>query len=441
MNNPLTLYELNTLVRAVIEQTLDDCYWITAELSECRTNRGHCYLEFVQKQKCGNAIVAKARGQIWAGRWSLLRPYFERTTGQILSAGMSILAKVEVTFHEAYGYSLNVIDIDPSYTLGDIARRRQEIMRQLRQEGIAEMNKELPLPRLLQRIAIISTETAAGYQDFCRSLMDNAYNLTFHTRLFPAVMQGERVEDSIIAALNRIAAEAEEWDAVVIIRGGGATSDLHGFDSLALAENIAQFPLPVITGIGHERDDTVIDLVAHTRVKTPTAAAEFLVQHQKAEYDTLTVLAEALQSLSVNTLKEHQNRLDRIAELLPSHCHLTCQRAENRLERLASSIASTLRLRLQSEAERNRRLTDQLRFALQQTLTHEVQRLTLTEERIKSADPKYLLKLGYSITRLNGKAVTDPRILNPGDVITTTLAHGTITSTITPSQSNELTTP
>lgn len=437
MNKPLTLYELNTLVRAVIEQTLDDCYWITAELSECRTNRGHCYLEFVQKQECGNAIVAKARGQIWAGRWSLLRPYFERTTGQILSAGMSILAKVEVTFHEAYGYSLNVIDIDPSYTLGDIARRRQEIMRQLRQEGIAEMNKELPLPRLLQRIAIISTETAAGYQDFCRSLVDNAYNLTFHTRLFPAVMQGERVEESIIAALNRIAAEAEEWDAVVIIRGGGATSDLHGFDSLALAENIAQFSLPIITGIGHERDDTVIDLVAHTRVKTPTAAAEFLVQHQKAEYDTLSMLAEALQSLSVNTLKEHQNRLDRIAELLPSHCHLTCQRAENRLERLASGIASTLRLRLQSEAERSRRLTDQLRFALQQTLTHEEQRLTLTEERIKSADPKYLLKLGYSITRLNGKAVTDPRILNPGDVITTTLAHGTITSTIATSQSNE----
>ena len=263
----LTLYELNGLVRETLELTLSDAYWVKAEISELRVNR-HCYMELVQKDARGNGIVAKARAQVWANVWAFIRPMFEQTTGQALAAGMQVLVKVEVTFHELYGYSLNVTDIDPAYTLGDIAQRRLEILQQLKDEGIDTMNKELPLPRLLQRIAVISSASAAGYGDFCNQLNNNQRGLAFKTELFAAAMQGNEVENSVIAALNRIAERVDEWDVVVIIRGGGATSDLQGFDSLLLAENVAQFPLPVITGIGHERDDTVIDMISHTRVKT-----------------------------------------------------------------------------------------------------------------------------------------------------------------------------
>ena len=273
----LSLYELNLRVRSVLEDTLCEPVWIQAELSSVSTRGPHCYVEFVQKAEGGNTFIAKAKGQIWANKWVLIRPYFEQTTGQPLSAGMQVMVQVEVTFHEVYGYSLNVLDINPTYTLGDIARRRQEILRQLEEEGVINLNKELELPVPVQRIAVISSESAAGWGDFQNQLLQNEYGLAFTVQLFPAVMQGERVEPTIIEALNQIAAEMDRWDVVVIIRGGGATSDLTGFDTLALAENVAQFPLPVITGIGHERDDTVLDIVSHTRVKTPTAAAEFLI--------------------------------------------------------------------------------------------------------------------------------------------------------------------
>ena len=304
----LSLYELNSIVRSRIESLSAETYWVKAELSELRVSRGHCYMEFVQKAEAGNGLVAKARGQVWANRWGLLKTYFEKTTGQALSAGMQVLVSVEPTFHELYGFSLNVIDIDPTFTLGDIARRRMEIIRQLKEEGVAEMNKELPLPRLLQRIAVISSATAAGYGDFSDQLQSNQYGLHFLTRLFPATMQGDGVEQSIISALNAIASDMDSWDIVVIIRGGGSTSDLSGFDTLALAENVAQFPLPVITGIGHERDDTVIDMVAHTRVKTPTAAAEFLIHHQARELAAVEEFAERIASLSMLQLHREQVR-------------------------------------------------------------------------------------------------------------------------------------
>ena len=272
-NEALTLYELNGLVRQTLELTLDEAYWVQAEVSELRVNR-HCYMELVQKEARGNGIMAKARAQVWANRWAFLKPMFENTTGQRLAAGMQVLVQVEVTFHELYGYSLNIIDIDPTYTLGDIARRRQEILQQLHREGIDQMNKELPLPRLMQRIAVISSASAAGYGDFCNQLTNNKRGLAFKTELFPAIMQGNDVESSIIKALNRIAERMDEWDVVVIIRGGGATSDLQGFDSLLLAENVAQFPLPIITGIGHERDDTVIDLASAPQRNHPSETAD-----------------------------------------------------------------------------------------------------------------------------------------------------------------------
>ena len=264
------------MVRRSLQTCFPDALWVQAELSDVRANAsGHCYLEFVQKDASGNSLVAKARGIIWAGTFARLKPYFERETGQAFVSGIKVLVKVTVGFHELYGYSLTVTDIDPTYTLGDMARRRREILERLKQEGVLTLNKELELPELAQRIAVISSPTAAGYGDFCKQLRDNAFGFVFYPCLFPAVMQGDKVEASVISALNRIYEKFDRWDAVVIIRGGGATSDLSGFDTYDLAVNCAQFPLPVITGIGHERDDTVIDMVAHTRVKTPTAAAEF----------------------------------------------------------------------------------------------------------------------------------------------------------------------
>ena len=404
----LSLYELNSIVRSRIESLSAETYWVKAELSELRVSRGHCYMEFVQKAEAGNGLVAKARGQVWANRWGLLKAYFEKTTGQALSAGMQVLVSVEPTFHELYGFSLNVIDIDPTFTLGDIARRRMEIIRQLKEEGVAEMNKELPLPRLLQRIAVISSATAAGYGDFSDQLQNNQYGLYFLTRLFPATMQGDGVEQSIISALNAIASDMDSWDIVVIIRGGGSTSDLSGFDTLALAENVAQFPLPVITGIGHERDDTVIDMVAHTRVKTPTAAAEFLIHHQAQELAAVEEFAERIASLSMLQLHREQVRQQNITAKLPTLLSLVCARENNRIGMLWQRLTSACTTRFMKEQHRIERISD----------------------KMQSADPEHVLRLGYSITRINGKAVTDASSINPGDIITTSLANGEVMSEV-----------
>ncbi len=426
----LTLYELNNLVRSCIEQLLPETYWVKAELSEVRTSRGHCYLELVQKSQRGDSLIAKSRAQIWAGTWAMIQPYFERTTGQRLSAGMQVLLCVEATFHELYGYSLNVTDIDPTFTLGDIARRRQEILRQLERDGVLTMNKELPMPRLLQRIAVISSATAAGYGDFSRQLEDNRRRLHFHTRLFPAIMQGDGVERSIISALNEIAQNLDDWDAVVIIRGGGSTSDLSGFDTLALAENVAQFPLPIITGIGHERDDTVLDLISHTRVKTPTAAAEFLIQHQSQELDTVESLAERIVAATQRTLHDERIRQQHITAKLPSLFSIFRLREENRIQRLTSDTSAAIQRRITAQRHSLQITEQRLTSALTSSLvaaTHRIQRI---EDTLRTSNPAHILRLGYSITRIGGKAVTDATQLQSGDRITTTLHNGEVESVV-----------
>ena len=269
----LTLYELNNLVRGVIEATLDRPYWVEAELSEAREVRGHCYMELVQKDEYSATPVARASAKCWHNVWMRLKPRFEQVTGQTLHAGMKVLLLVTANFHEAYGFSWIVQDIDPTYTMGDMARKRQEIIRQLKEEGVFDLQRQLQLPLFAQHIAVISSEQAAGFGDFCNQLDNNDYGFYFSYTLFPAVMQGEQVESSIIRALNDIFDQADDFDAVVIIRGGGATADMSGFDTLALAENVANFPLPIITGIGHERDESILDMISFQRVKTPTAAA------------------------------------------------------------------------------------------------------------------------------------------------------------------------
>ena len=410
MMEAISLYELNHYIRQSLRAALPDAYWVQAELSEVReAYNGHCYIELVQKAEQGNTYIAKARGTIWANIYKMLKPYFENATGQRFTAGIKVLVQVSVDFHEQYGLSLTVYDIDPTYTLGDMARRRREILMQLEAEGVLTLNKELPMPLLPQRVAVISAAGAAGYGDFCDQLLSNPYGFVFYPRLFPAVMQGDRVESSIIAALDDIAAESERWDVVVIIRGGGATSDLSGFDTYLLAANCAQFPLPIITGIGHERDDTVLDVVAHTRVKTPTAAAEYLIARLVDAAEMLNQLVDTLSVSVTQRMHREENRLTQLAARLPSLFSLVNTRQQHRIEQLEQ----------------------RMRTALQQTLVKQSHRLELMEKIIQSASPQLILQRGYTITRCDGKVVRDAATLAKGSILTTEFADGKVKSEVT----------
>ena len=385
--------------------------------------------------------LAKASARCWASKWMLVRPYFERTTGQRLHAGMKVLLKVYAQFHEAYGFSWIVTDIDPTYTLGDMARKRQEIIRQLKEEGVFDLQKELQLPLFCQRIAVISSETAAGYGDFCNQLADNPYGFKFETQLFPAIMQGEGVEQSIIDALGRIFSEYSDYsehsdysdcpfDCVVIIRGGGATSDMSGFDTLALAENVANFPLPIITGIGHDRDESILDMVSHTRVKTPTAAAAFLIDHLKTIMDILNDSQEQIVRLAQQKLTYYKSQFSAIAEVLPRLFSNVKVRQEARLDALNNRLILSSGNRLSALNSRLSTLAEHLPILLDRRLMAEKHRLQLIEEKAKSLDPALLLSRGYSITMKDGKIVRDPQTLRHGDEIETRLEKGTIKSIV-----------
>ena len=381
-------------------------YWVEAELSECRELRGHCYMELIEKDEQTATPIAKASAKCWASKWILVRPYFERTTGQRLVAGMKVLLKVYPQFHEAFGFSWIVTDIDPTYTLGDMARKRQEIIRQLKEEGVFDLQKELTLPLFCQRIAVISSETAAGYGDFCNQLTDNPYGFQFQTQLFPAIMQGESIEQSIINALERI--YDQPFDCVVIIRGGGATSDMSGFDTLALAEHVANFPLPIITGIGHDRDESILDMVSHTRVKTPTAAAALLIDHLKEVLDTVNNAQNSITRLVQQKLSTLSTQLSSVSEAIPRLFSIVKTRQEAKIDALQQRLPMLIERRFLAENHR----------------------LQLMEEKLKALDPQLLLKRGYSITLHKGRAVKDATTLKAGDEIETRLAQGLIHSIV-----------
>lgn len=404
----MTLLELNGMVRTTLERGMRDEYWVEAELAEARETRGHCYMELVQKDSLSNTPVAKASAKCWKQTWMLMQPYFERATGQPLRAGMKVLLRVYPNFHETYGFSWIVTDIDPTFTVGDLARRRQEIIAALKAQGIFDMNRQLELPMFAQRIAVISSQTAAGYGDFCNQLNDNPYGFRFQTTLFPAVMQGEGVEQSVIAALERIYEEVDNYDCVVIIRGGGATSDMSGFDTLALAENVAQFPLPVITGIGHDRDESVLDMVACIRVKTPTAAAAYLVSHLLKVSDLIDNMNERMVRCATMRIEMQKMRLARLSERLPSVFSLVKVKREAHLDALNSRLITSVR----------------------QFFDRQTHRLDMLGQRAAALDPKLLLSRGYSITIHNGKAVRDKDTLKPGDEIETIFEKGTVKSIV-----------
>ena len=404
----LTLVELNGLVRDAIENALPEEYWVEAELSECREHGGHCYMELIEKDEHSATPVARASAKCWRQTWVMVKPYFERTTGQQLRAGMKVLLRVYAQFHEAYGFSWIVSDIDPTYTLGDMARKRQEIIRQLKEEGVFDLQRELRIPTFAKRIAVISAEHAAGYGDFCRQLEDNDYGFKFDVTLFPAIMQGEQVEASVVDALNEIYQRISDFDVVCILRGGGATADLSGFDTLALAENVAQFPLPIITGIGHERDESILDMISNTRVKTPTAAAALLTDNLLRVLERLDDASQRLSYAVNQRINSQKTRMATLTTLIPT---------------LALRIVSDQRHRIETTENR-------LPIAIERRLTNQKHLLESLSLKLQGFDPQLLLSRGYSITLKDGRAVRDPQQLKPGDEIETRVEKGTIRSVV-----------
>ena len=434
MRQTLTLYELNSLVRQTIETVMPHAYWVEAELSEVREVRGHCYMELVQKDLRGNTPVARASAKCWKNTWMSVRPRFERTTGQTLHEGMKVLLQVYAQFHEAYGFSWIVSDIDPTFTLGDMARRRQEIIKQLKEEGVFDLNKQLALPLFAQHIAVISAANAAGYGDFVDQLEHNDYGFSFQATLFPAIMQGEQVEQSIIAALNAIdeASLSQPFDCVVVIRGGGAVADMSGFDTLLLAENVANFPLPIITGIGHDRDECILDMVSHTRVKTPTAAAAFLVSNLKATSERILLAQESILRMVTQRMEREKLRIASLSERIPALFSLVKTEQQRRIEQLQNRLLTAVQRKQLNSETHLQLLVSRLSPLATQTLMRERHRLELLSQRVAACDPQLLLRRGYSITTLNGRVVHDATQLKAGDELVTRFEKGSVRSEVKP---------
>jgi len=407
--NSISLSELTDRIQETIRTNFDTPQWIRAEISELRENQnGHCYLEFVEKDEYSDNLLAKTKAIVWSSTYRMLKPYFESSTGETLRAGLKVLVAVTVEFNGVYGFSLNVRDIDPTFTIGELAARRIKIIRQLEADGIADMNKQLELSPRPQRLAIISSATAAGYDDFMNQLHSDSHHFAFYTRLFPAVMQGEQAEASIIAALDKIFTHSELFDAVVIIRGGGATTDLACFDSYELALNCAQFPLPVISGIGHQRDVSILDMVAHTSLKTPTAVAEFLIQQLAiAESELLDVFTD-------------------IANVFKNRLYLENQALNNIQWKIKQTLQSKLTTkRIEIEKQKSR-----LRNSVRNLVANQKNKLLLLTRSVEIHSPAYLLKHGYSITTLNGKRISSITEMKKGDTIRTYLHDGDFESNV-----------
>lgn len=397
-----SLLELNEQIKRSIKNAFSGGVWVQAEINELRENaNGICYLELTEKGE-SDYIVAKQSAIIWASTYRKLKPYFESTTGIALQNGIKILVRCSIEFHEVYGMSLYINDIEPSYTVGDLALRRAKIIEQLRSEGILEMNKELILSDVPQRIAIISSPTAAGYGDFRSQIEKNVFGFKFYTKLFPATMQGQQVENSIIGALDKIYEQIDFFDVVVIIRGGGATSDLSAFDNYNLAAHVAQFPLPIISGIGHQRDSSIVDLVAFRQENTPTAVAEFLIKTINESFSE----AEFFFNRIVDTIKQRFQNEKINVEMLSQKMFFN---AKNGIS-LANDFLNILQIKIKNSAENN--------------LNNEKHQLKQTEEFIKWNNPQTIINKGFSLTLKDGKIVKSAKQLQKGDLITTLLSDG-----------------
>ena len=470
-----TLSELQGQVKTSLEETFSLPIWVIAEISEMTVNRsGHCYLDLVETGQGTDTVIARCRATIWSYTFRMLKPYFETTTGQVFTEGLKVLLQAKVEYHEVYGFSLNIRDIDPVYTLGDMARQRREIIRRLEEDGVLEMNRELELPLVPQRIAVISSPTAAGLQDFLDQLHNNPHKFVFYTKLFPAVMQGGEAPRSIINALDLIYEYEDLFDAVVIIRGGGAQLDLVCFDQYELAFHVAQFPLPVITGIGHEKDDTVIDLVAHTRMKTPTAVAEFLISGALRFSQELKELEKHFTELVTDQLEDNKVRLNDAADQLNQLVNQMIVAQQNRLNIARIQLANRSEAFLKNQQSELKQLTigaknrtnrfvsrqnqlldqsgNKLKFVFRENVLKsknlinqfqhlvkiramdqiriEKKNLISIQEKLRLVDPQNILKRGYSLTMMNGKIVKSVNQVSKGDLLETRLSDGKVESKV-----------
>ena len=379
-----SLKELCDWIQEIVENDLPNRYWVCAEIASMSV-RGHCYMELVEKAENG-ILAAKVRATCWSNVYHLLSAYFLQETGQSLHTGLQVMLEVSVEYHAVYGLSLNVWNIDPTYTLGDLAKQRQASIQQLTEDGVMDLQKALQIPSLPRRVAVISSADAAGYGDFCDQLKHNRFGFKFHVQLYPAVVQGDTAARSVVQALNSIAALEEEWDVVVIIRGGGASTDMSCFDDYNLASHCAQFPLPIIAGIGHTRDVSVVDMVVHTSVKTPTAAAEWLIERVAEQVERVGSLMLRLQRTTQNAVSREKNRL-----LL---------------------------------------YEQQIFNAVRGKAVRERGKLDLWMKTIELHSPERIFKMGYSLTMVNGKLVRSQSEVNEGDVLETHLHDGVIQSVV-----------
>ena len=430
MENALTLYDLNSLVVELIDKVMPSSYWVEAEIADARESKGHLYLELIEKDESTNIPIARASAKCWRSSWLMIGPHFERVAGIKLRAGLQIMIQVHAQFHAQYGFSWIIDDINPEYTMGSMARKRNEIIAQLKSEGVFELQRELCLPLFAQRIAVISSASAAGYGDFCNQLQHNEYGFRFQMQLFQAFMQGEQVEQSIVAALNLISTKEDDFDCVVIIRGGGATADLSGFDTLVLAENVANFPLPVITGIGHERDESILDMVAHTRVKTPTAAAAFLIDHLAATLNRIEQAQISIQRMVEHRIQHEKLHLQQLSTHIPILFSMVKNRENARLDDYWHALLQRVMLHLQQSKMRVELLSNKVIPATTNKLMAEQHKLQLLEQRVDGVNPERMLRLGYSLTYKNGYVLRNVNEVKAGDEITTRLEGGIITSVV-----------
>ncbi|MGN0213658.1 MAG: exodeoxyribonuclease VII large subunit [Muribaculaceae bacterium] len=425
----ITLHSYLSRLKGVImaESTLQR-QWVIAEISDLKLSR-HCYMQLLEKDANGNTI-ATARATIWQSAYFFVNGKFESATGQRLSNGMKVLVCLSANMSEQYGLSLNITDIAPEFTLGDMQRLRREIIERLTKEGIIDLNKELSIPDKPQRIAVISAAGAAGYGDFCNQLINNKSGIQFYTCLFAATMQGKDTAPTIIDSLKRINANRHLFDVVVIIRGGGATTDLNSFDNYELAKQVALCQLPVITGIGHERDTTVLDYVASQPVKTPTAAAEFIIDLCSKCLQKITDMQTAIVNTATALLREEKLHIDFLSNQLSPLSQSIISRENMRLSKMLAVIPATLTGKLSAESIRITNLRQMLTAALQQRLNNEQQRLSSLSDKIELLSPQNILNRGYSITTFNGHAVTDATQLKPGNQLVTRLKSGEVSSTV-----------
>lgn len=451
--SPLTLRQFNLLLRDAIASHPElRMRWVTAELSDVRMSGGHCYLVLIEKDSQGRTVAAM-RANIWRNVYGQIAAKFRSATGAEFRSGIKLMLRGSATFHEQFGTSFNVVDIDPSYTLGDMERIRREILAKLAAEGVLNNNKQLEMPIAPQRIAVISAPGAAGYGDFMNQLENNSSGIVFYTHIFESIMQGERVPASVMAALAQIEMTIDLWDCVVIIRGGGSTSDLNGFDNLELARAVATFPLPIIVGIGHERDRTVLDEIANVRVKTPTAAAEWLLQqatdmysrvdelvHSIVNYATALLAGSARQLSSIETmlhtsaqrrLSEARSRIDALEKILPSLTSTAINKSRMKLDNITGLMRTCVDNKLRTERQRLDYEKTSLAGAVASTINRENMRLGRLTDVVKILDPINTLRRGYSITSVNGKALRDTSELKVGDSVNTRLADGEVASVIT----------